>query len=138
MIVHVLQVNTSVPIVCMHVPHDTEIWYLLECNVFVLVTLPGVLYSWSCVVSLELYCFIDLEYRKYAPTDVVSVLPILSTRVTRGYENSVELKSFKIKVQDPAKNMIQMCIQVFSEEDLLPVFINFMLHYKGDKNPFKV
>ena len=50
----------------------------------------------------------------------------------------IDLPSFQIRVQNPARSMIEMSIEVFPQETLLPVLITFMLQYKGNKSPFQV
>ena len=76
-------------------------------------------------------------YSRVPPTGTVSVLPILHSKQSTGHED-VDLKSFEIKVHDPTRSLIQMCLQVFPSEEMLPVFITLMLRCKGDKNAFQV
>ena len=69
----------------------------------------------------------------------MSVLPILFTKSRNGHGNEqIDLPSFQIRVQDPTRSLIETSIDVFTQEDLLPVLIMFMLHHKGEQTPFKV
>ena len=79
------------------------------------------------------------DYKTVQPTETVSVLPVMHTKTSDGRgDMHIDLPSFQIRVQNPARSMIEMSIEVFPQETLLPVLITFMLQYRGDKSPFQV
>lgn len=73
------------------------------------------------------------------PTETVSVLPILHIKSTTDHgDTQVDLPAFQIRVKDPTRSLIELSIDVFPHDELLPVLITFVLQYKGDKSPFEV
>ena len=45
----------------------------------------------------------------------------------------MELKPFTLAVKNPMKSIIELCLNLSSNEAVLPVLVTLMLHCKGDR-----
>lgn len=68
---------------------------------------------------------------------MIDVLPVLHDQ-QKG--ETVELKPFSLAVKNPMKSIIELCLNLSTNEAVLPVLVTLMLHCKGDpeKSNFQV
>lgn len=86
----------------------------------------------------QLVLFMYTAYKTlHSSHKTIDVLPIL-----HDHQNSatVELHQFSLVVKNPVKNLIELCLNLSTNEAILPILVTLMLHCNGEqeKSNFQV
>ena len=77
----------------------------------------------------HIHTLLHVEYKmSFSGRNTIDVLPIVHGQAG----GTTELKPFSLAVKNPMKNIIELCLNLSTNEAVLPVLVTLMLHCKGD------